>query len=108
MVFEAATQTHDAQFIREYLANNDKLPSVSISNVHRVLNPKASATSNSLRPPPIMFSIPDLKMNKLILQKLFETKGKVQFRNDVSKTTMRKYRNYVKNCTEDKQVVKII
>lgn len=86
VAFGVATQTDDAQFVREHLANEYGLPGVPISNIRRLVNPTVSVTQNPLRPPPIMFAVPNFKIKKLILQKSFEKKGAVQFRNDVSKT----------------------
>ena len=107
VLFGVDSQTDDAWFVHEYLANNYNLHSVPISNIHCLVDPKASGTPNPPHPPPIMFSVPDFKTKKFIHKKSFETKVKVQFRNAVLKNNQEKDRNCMTNFTEDKQAVKL-
>ena len=96
VVFGVPPQTSDELYIKRYLASDYGLPNVSISNVRRLSNlqtqGQAATTSTGNKPVPIMFSVPDFKTKKQILQKSYERKGSdtIQFCNDVSKTDCKK------------------
>jgi hypothetical protein len=67
------------------LANDYGFFDVTALNVHELGNATTAPGPSTQRPIPIIFSVANFKIKKLILQKSFERKGAIQFRNDVSK-----------------------
>ena len=67
------------------MANDYGIPDVTVLNVCRLGNVTTTPGSSTQHPVLIIFSVANFKLKKLILQKSFERKGAIQFRNDVSK-----------------------
>ena len=89
-VFRVPLQADDTQFINNYLASDSRIPDVTIQNVCRLGNVTTMPGPHTQHPIPIVFSVANFKINKQILQKPFERKGTIQFRNDKLKHDCKK------------------
>ena len=78
MVFGVPQQTYDARFEYDYLANDYGILDVNFLNVRRLGNVTTTPGPSSQRPIPIIFSVANFKLKKLILKKSFEKKGAIQ------------------------------
>lgn len=82
------TQPNDKTFLEKHLASNYGLQNLAVSDVKRLSNPNTPPI-NSSRPAPLIFSVPNVKTKRLILQKSYELRQEVQFRGDASKEDRR-------------------
>ena len=88
LAFGVLPQPNDETFISDFLCNEYGLQRIAVKNVRRLVSPNNSRNENdSRKASPIIFSVDELKIKKVILQKSYERKGtgQIQFRNDVSK-----------------------
>ena len=70
--------------------NDYGIPDVTVLNVHRQGNITTVPGPSTQHPILIIFSVANFKIKKLILQKSFERKDAIQFRNDISKHDYKK------------------
>ena len=78
----------DSRAILSILDNDFGIKCDLVTNVRRLLprtREGSTVQPSGSRPPPVIFTVSSFALKKQILQKSFEKKGEIQFRNDISR-----------------------